>query len=232
MVQEIRTDERIAKSVLENIPPKNRFYGLEFSDKPDLQNNNLSIGVEVVSAIPEEIRQIDGICKKKLKIKDGKEIYGFVYGCGGFYKDRERIFKAFDKKIDKLNKRDEEENGKLIPHYKEFKHQCLFIIDINYIEPEDLKKIQGTFIRKQKRYDKKFSSVFLYLRDKELIEFCMISNTCKLWHCGINEDYINEINNVDFTTEKIPIRTKFVKKQTLEDDRILETELTLCFRND
>lgn len=121
------------------IPDK--FYGLVILDKPDLQNESLNIGVEVVSSINPKQQEAEALyvnwCykdeiekeKKEKQIeKCGDKLYdGILSGISG-HDNFDKIFKTLKNKTRKLKK------------YKSFSKQYLFIFSDLYATTNMLEK--------------------------------------------------------------------------------------------
>jgi len=171
----------MAQIVLKNLSP-DRYAGLELADKPDLQDIERDIGVEVVRAIAKDEGEIEGWLGKYPFFKGKeKEIADKIFSrYGGKFLDGEyRIFcwpvradnfdlvlSVLGEKLKKLN-----EGG-----YVEIKHNELFVDSSILADRNMLVEALQTMLDRQAGFDIKFERVFvcvpswLYIFD--LIDGC------------------------------------------------------------
>lgn len=127
--------ECYAKIVLEEMFPE-QFSDLIISDKPDLQNAKLNIGIEVTSSENSKQKEAEALCtiwyyqdnNRKEKIRKQIEKCGAKLIVGGLsgipdQDNFERIYKTLNEKVEKLEK------------YKAFWKQYLFIFSTLYTTP-------------------------------------------------------------------------------------------------
>lgn len=171
-----RWEECYAKLVLESLFPE-RFFQLEFADKPDLQNRVSDMGIEVTTAVPEREKKLDSLYSK-LENSQGKaeqrERYkntisrlGGIYLDEGIafnwadYDDPQKRYSAFEQKLKKLN------GG----GYTMFDKQYIFITDKSMCSSNQLEAINAELSNIQAYYSSRFDSVFLYFFGGALFEF-------------------------------------------------------------
>lgn len=172
--------ECLAKIVLEALFP-NDFIDLKIKDKPDLQNVEKEIGIEVTRAINPKQEQNEKLCSKIIhgQIRDkekaikkinssykpsrmiinGKEIResdrynnGILIGIPE-NDNFDRIVKAFKDKIHKLNEGE----------YSPFLFNYLFIHSEIFAIQEMINNVIVDMNKFQEKYEKKFYKVFVYV---------------------------------------------------------------------
>lgn len=179
-VPKLRWEECCAKLILERVFPK-RFGTLTISDKPDLQNLTLDIGVEVTTAVSKAEKEMDHLYslltnyrgtneQRKRNIERIKQL-------GGEYDDRgmllgptelwdnRRIYEALENKLIKLN------NGT----YRTFAKQYVFITDPRGIYLDEMSEVHLELSKRQEQFAVKFDSVFIYCFDGAIDEYDMLS---------------------------------------------------------
>ena len=177
-MKKYRWEECYAKLVLEQVLPS-RFYQLDILDKPDLQNINADVGVEVTTALSEsdmekdhlfsQLEQKRGTEAQRERSKERIRQLGGIYRDEGVmaswvkYMDLTRFLSALEDKLAKLN----------AGGYREFDNQFVFITDINMIKSDEMNEIWAEIAKRQEAFSKRFDSVFLYLYGGRLIEFDM-----------------------------------------------------------
>ena len=170
-------NECYAKVVLEDLFPS-RFFHLKIIDKPDLQNEETSIGIEVVTAVGENakknkrafsvLRHNIGTANQLQNAKDHlNKTNGRYYDNGvmlswGDTVDLSNTREMLKKKLEKLN------NG----GYKDFENRYLFIVLELAFLPEE-SEILSLLESLQNDYHVKFDSIFLLNNNRKLIEFNM-----------------------------------------------------------
>lgn len=180
--EHIRLDyhECLAKIVLETMFPSD-FMDLELKDKPDLQNAEMQIGVEVTRAINQiqeqneklytkieygqirnkrkSIEIINSSYKPRSMVINGKEIgepdryyNGILVGIPE--RDSfDRILKSFKDKMCKLNK-----DG-----YTIFSHNYLFLFSDILANQEMIDEVMAQMNKFQANYERKFQQIFVYV---------------------------------------------------------------------
>lgn len=186
------SEEHFVKHILENFY-KNKHYNFEVKEKPDLQDEKLSVGIEVTMAIPEKEQNMNNLANKLMYEKNNlRKINGAISKIqqNGGSLTKINLDNNSTKNISKgeiFNKnqydiasvsfckwqtftniydRLEDKLKKLnTPNqYKDFKNQYLFIIDQNLKPSEEhLDEIMKNFDRLQNSAIKKFNYIFLYL---------------------------------------------------------------------
>lgn len=175
----MRYEEYLAEVVLTWAFPNLFKSGLDHQERPDLVNKEKTIGIEVVTAIPEESQEFQKLFMKPCK--DSKELE----------KRRTRLLKL--KGIDlrkirrigspSLNPYDVLHPGgkdsldsimnatkmklkKQLPHYMHFTNNYLFIIDECFLSENMVKQALLQFQSLSKGLDYHFSIIFLYVPSK------------------------------------------------------------------
>lgn len=185
MINVTRFDENVAKLILEKIA----FNGsIEFinADRPDLQNDNLGIGVEVTQAVDPEDAEIDFLYSQ---YKDPDDPF-FVSEMSEQEKERQtkRKHALIEKKIENLN--GPLFRKKIFPNgieskaydvfynavktkleklneggYKIYSLNCLFILSELYIEEKWCPDLLEQLISISKNYEKQYTKIYtLFLR--------------------------------------------------------------------
>lgn len=142
-------EEFLAKLVLENFYP-DRYIDLELSDKPDLRNETMGIGIEVTSSVEQVDREVVRLWSEAVRLPDGREKDKKIKGLkklGINYTGNVQIGKskhydsfsvesgpfgkllsAVESKLDKINQ----------GHYAEMKEYDLFIHSDICMFPEEI----------------------------------------------------------------------------------------------
>lgn len=181
-------EECYAKVFLEHMY-KNEFCGLKIKDRPDLQDEENSIGIECTVAIDKKSQEAEKLyidlinnnvknpekCKEKIE-KLGGKITEYVLIQSGTNSSI-NILNAVKIKLKKLNGN----------NYKIFKNNYLLIRDSIYIREEEIKELQYSIGIMQSNEKIEFDKIYLLLNDK-FIELNMI-------------DYTNKIIKIDTSTQ-------------------------------
>ena len=172
-------EECYAKIVLEELF-REEFYDLNIIDKPDLQNEVLSIGIECTVSIDKKSIEAENLyseltygksknpdkCKERIK-RLGGNITGY-----SMFESRtvslKSILGAVKIKLKKLNG-----NG-----YKIFEKNYLLIRDCIYIPNQQIQGLQYSIGIIQSKYPVQFDKIYILLNSK-LIELSMIDYTNK-----------------------------------------------------
>lgn len=157
--------ECFAKLMLERVIA-GEFNDLTIVDKPDLQNERLSVGIEVTTAVDKKdlelerlyteleyglIRNADAASNKIQKL--GGKIINGVLVHPGRTRTLENIYNSFEFKVILLN------SG----NYTVFKHNYLFITDENLIHESEIINMIIKFESIQKKYKYSFEKVYIYI---------------------------------------------------------------------
>lgn len=182
-------EECYAKVVLENVL-KEKFYDLNIIDKPDLQNEELNVGIECTVSINIESIEAEYLyseltygkaknpdkCKERIK-KLGGNITEY-----SMFESRtvslNSILGAVRTKLKKLNG-----NG-----YKIFEKNYLFIRDCIYIPNQQIQGLQYLIGMIQSKHSIEFDKIYILLNSK-LIELNMIDYTNKCIEFDSNTQY-------------------------------------------
>lgn len=170
--------ECYAKAILEDLFT-DRYGYLDISDRPDLQNEKLSIGVEVTSAVPKEHREAEKLWytmpyveseKRKKNIERMRQL-GVEYTEGIQVWDTvtisgtkidgypiEEFISAYQNKLQKLNER----------QYKTFSCYDLFVYSEQYV-PQSLIGIVLERLLSYNNFDKKYSWVILHAQENIIV---------------------------------------------------------------
>ena len=181
-------EECYAKVFLEHMY-KNEFCELKIKDRPDLQDEENSIGIECTVAIDKKSQEAEKLyidlinnnvknpekCKEKIE-KLGGKITEYVL-IQSDTKSKINILNAVKIKLKKLNG----------DNYKIFKNNYLLIRDSIYIREKEIKELQYSIGIIQSKKKVEFDKIYLLLNDK-LIELNMI-------------DYTNKIIKIDSSTQ-------------------------------
>jgi len=181
-------EECYAKVVLENMY-KNKFNGLEIKDRPDLQDEKNSIGIECTVSIEQKSQEVEKLyidlinnkvnnpnkCKERINKLGGKITEYALIQSGT--NSSTNILNAVKVKLKKLNG----------DNYKIFKNNYLLIRDSIYMREEEIKQLQYEIDMIQSKEKNKFNKIYILLNDK-LIEINMI-------------DYTDEIIKIDSSTQ-------------------------------
>lgn len=182
-------EECYAKVVLEEFF-KEEFKDLNIKDKPDLQNEVLSIGIECTVSIDKESIEVEKLyseltygksknpdkCKERIK-KLGGNITEY-----SMFESRtvslNSILGAVRTKLKKLN-----ESG-----YKIFEKNYLLIRDCIYIPNQQIQGLEYSIGMIQSKYPVEFDKIYILLNSK-LIELNMIDYTNKCIEFNSNTQY-------------------------------------------
>lgn len=185
----IRFEECYAKIVLEDLFPE-QFCNLDLKDRPDLQNEELDIGIEVTSAIDQKQREAESLYfemteendAKKEKQKTGATLAdGILFGKPiriDFY----NINEALESKLKKLASE----------QYKNFNKQYLFIFSTIYataaMREEALAEMQTISAESGQKFNEVFVLVpkRIYVFDLDHNTFCekVISRSKQIGHAN------------------------------------------------
>ena len=186
---EYEWEECYAKVVLENLL-KDEFYDLNIIDKPDLQNEELNVGIECTVSINMESMEAEylyseltyGKSKNPDKCKERiKKLGGNITEYSMFESSTvslKSILGAVKTKLKKLNG-----NG-----YKIFEKNYLLIRDCIYIPNQQIKGLQYSIGLIQSKYPVEFDKIYILLNSK-LIELNMIDYTNKCIEFNSNTQY-------------------------------------------
>lgn len=196
-VPKLRWEECCAKLILERVFPE-RFGTLTISDKPDLQNLTLDVGIEVTTAESKAEREMDhlfslltnnqGTFEQRKRNKDRIEQLGGEYDDRGILSgsaelwDNRRIYSALENKLIKLN------NGT----YRTFAKQYVFITDPRGIYLDEMSELHSELNKRQEQFAIKFDSVFLYCFDDAIDEYDMKSGECRRYKIDDIRSIANE----------------------------------------
>ncbi len=182
-------EECYAKVVLEEFF-KEKFKDLNIKDKPDLQNEVLSIGIECTVSIDKESIEAENLyseltygksknpdkCKERIKRLGGNITeYSMLESRTVSLKS---ILGAVKTKLKKLN-------GK---GYKIFEKNYLLIRDCIYIPNQQIQGLQYSIGIIQSKYPVEFDKIYILLNSK-LIELNMIDYTNKCIEFDSNTQY-------------------------------------------
>lgn len=181
-------DECFAKLLLEQQFP-DIFKDLELIDKPDLQNINLDLGIEVTTAIEKNDLELDKLYigleynlvnNRKSVIKKidslGGKIHNGILEHPGRSRNLCNIEKCICNKLKKLNDKD----------YKKFSKNYLFMTDQNIILEQECSDLFNKYKLLQEGYKYQYQGIYIYRLGGELFEFDFVSNKYN----------IHEVNNV------------------------------------
>ena len=188
-------DECFAKLILEKLS-LNEFINLELSDKPDLQNEQLGIGIEATTAVPSSNSELEqlytnlsyDLVKNKYAVNNKiKKLGGWIENGVLYHPSRKRlldnIYDSYKKKVKLLND----------DKYKIFKHNYIFITDVNLILEEELYKIIFVFKKIQEEYINKFEKAFIYRYGGSLYEMNLVNEKYKVYNISYEEiSFISE----------------------------------------
>ena len=186
-------EECYAKIVLEEVIDKN-YKKLEMKDKPDLQNDDLDVGIECTISIPSNQLEAENLfselmenksrnpSKTKKRIKDkGGNIQNDLL-CQRRDVNISNIKEVVVKKLKKLNG----------CNYRIFKNNYLLIRDDIIILENQVKDLQNEIQFEQNKYEKRFSKIYILLC-KKIIELDMINNTNREICFDNNEQFLMSI---------------------------------------
>lgn len=196
--------ECFAKLMLERVITC-ELNNLAIVDKPDLQNVNMNIGVEVTTAVDKKdmelerlyteleyglIRNIEGASNKINKL-GGKIINGILIHPGRT-RTFESIYNSFKEKVILLN------SG----NYSIFKHNYLFITDENLIHESELVNMIIKFESIQKKYKYSFEKVYIYIYGDKLYQLNLKQEKYKIFKLPSDEVYRISIDARTMVEEK------------------------------
>ena len=202
-------EECYAKVILEEFA-KDKVGNLKLKDKPDLQNDDLDVGIECTIAIDKRYIETENLycelinkksknsekCKERIKMLGGKITDYFLIQSGSGAMDN--IIRVVNKKIKKLNSK----------NYKIFKNNYLLIRDCIYITSEHIKSLQCLLVKMNNKYEKNFDIIYILLNNK-LIELDMIEHT----------NYYFEISrNMQYELAQRARKMVIEKEENLEED--------------
>lgn len=182
-------EECYAKVVLEEFF-KEKFKDLNIKDKPDLQNEVLSIGIECTVSIDKESIEAENLyseltygksknpdkCKERIKRLGGNITEYSMFESRTV--SLKSILGAVKTKLKKLN-------GK---GYKIFEKNYLLIRDCIYIPNQQIQRLQYSIGIIQSKYPVEFDKIYILLNSK-LIELNMIDYTNKCIEFDSNTQY-------------------------------------------
>ena len=186
---EYEWEECYAKVVLENLL-KDEFYDLNIIDKPDLQNEDLNVGIECTVSINMESMEAEylyseltyGKSKNPDKCKERIKRLGGNITEYSMFESRtvslNSILGAVRTKLKKLN-----ESG-----YKIFEKNYLLIRDCIYIPNQQIQGLEYSIGMIQSKYPVEFDKIYILLNSK-LIELNMIDYTNKCIEFNSNTQY-------------------------------------------
>lgn len=176
-------DECFAKLLLEQQLP-DIFKDLELMDKPDLQNINLDLGIEVTTAIEKNDLELDKlyIGLEYNLVNDRKSVIKKIESLGGkihngilVHPGRSRnlcnIEKCICNKLKKLNDKD----------YKKFSKNYLFMTDQNIILEQECPDLFNNYKLLQEGYEYQYQRIYIYRLGGELFEFDFVSNKYNIY---------------------------------------------------
>ena len=171
-------DECFAKLLLEQQFP-DIFKDLELIDKPDLQNTNLDLGIEVTTAIEKNDLELDKLYigleynlvnNRKSVIKKidslGGKIHSGILEHPGRSRNLCNIEKCIYNKLKKLNDED----------YKKFSKNYLFMTDQNIILEQECPDLLNKYKSLQEGYKYQYHGIYIYRLGGELFEFDFVNN--------------------------------------------------------
>lgn len=182
-------EECYAKVVLETFV-KDKVDNLLIKDRPDLQNEEIGVGIECTVAIDKRQIEAENLyceltnnksknpekCKERIEMLGGKITQYTMVQSGT--DTTGSIFRAVNKKLKKLN------GG----NYKIFKNNYLLIRDCIYIPNEHIKGFQYLIAMMQSKYDREYDIIYILLNSK-LIELNMIDYTNRYFEISSNMQF-------------------------------------------
>lgn len=196
--------ECFAKLMLERVIA-GEFNDLTIVDKPDLQNERLSVGIEVTTAVDKKdlelerlyteleyglIRNADAASNKIQKL--GGKIINGVLVHPGRTRTLENIYNSFEFKVILLN------SG----NYTVFKHNYLFITDENLIHESEIINMIIKFESIQKKYKYSFEKVYIYIYGYKLYQLNLKQEKYKIFKLSSDEVYRISIDARAMVEEK------------------------------
>ena len=198
--------ECYAKIVLEEMLP-DHFFDLVILDRPDLQNEQLNIGIEVTSSINQKQREAESLYVKWFdrNNEDKEKIEVQIEKCGGKlnkgilngipdHDNFDRIYAEIKNKIRKLGK------------YKSFGKQYLFIFSDIYATTDMRKKALEQMHNICYQTSPKFDEIYV-LVPGALYVFDFVKNITFLREINSNMQYIQASN----ARELVIQREKLIK---------------------
>lgn len=183
--------ECFAKVMLEFALP-NDFNNLKIKDKPDLQNIELNLGIEVTTAENKKDLEMErlytyleyDLIRDKQKVKNKIEHLGGSISNGILvhpvrYRDLDSIKNSILEKLNKLNG-----NG-----YQIFEHNYIFITESDMILENECAGLLDEYIELQNNFRIKFEKVYIYQYGGKLFEFNMVDRNYNIYTLNSNETY-------------------------------------------
>ena len=183
--------ECFAKVMLEYVLP-NDFNNLKIKDKPDLQNIELNLGIEVTTAENKKDLEMErlytyleyDLIRDKQKVKNKIEHLGGSISNGILvhpvrYRDLDSIKNSILEKLNKLNG-----NG-----YQIFEHNYIFITESDMILENECAGLLDEYIGLQNNFRIKFEKVYIYQYGGKLFEFNMFDRNYNIYALNSNETY-------------------------------------------
>jgi len=183
--------ECFAKVMLEYALP-NDFNNLKIKDKPDLQNIELNLGIEVTTAENKKDLEMErlytyleyDLIRDKQKVKNKIEHLGGSISNGILvhpvrYRDLDSIKNSILEKLNKLNG-----NG-----YQIFEHNYIFITESDMILENECAGLLDEYIELQNNFRIKFEKVYIYQYGGKLFEFNMVDRNYNIYTLNSNETY-------------------------------------------
>lgn len=181
--------ECFAKVMLEYVL-SNDFNNLEIKDKPDLQNIQLNLGIEITTAEEQQDLEMEklytsieyNLIRDKQKAKNKIEKLGGYISNGILvhpvrYRCLDNIKNSIFKKLKKLN-------GK---NYKIFEHNYIFITESDIILKEECNDLLKEYIKFQNNFSIKFEKVYIYQYGGNLFEFDLINRNYNIYTLSSKE---------------------------------------------
>lgn len=183
--------ECFAKVMLEYVLP-NDFNNLKIKDKPDLQNIELNLGIEVTTAENKKDLEMErlytyleyDLIRDKQKVKNKIEHLGGSISNGILvhpvrYRNLDSIKNSILEKLNKLNG-----NG-----YQIFGHNYIFITESDMILEKECAWLLDEYIKLQNNFRIKFEKVYIYQYGGKLFEFNMVDRNYNIYTLNSNETY-------------------------------------------
>lgn len=183
--------ECFAKVMLEFALP-NDFNNLKIKEKPDLQNIELNLGIEVTTAENKKDLEMErlytyleyDLIRDKQKVKNKIEHLGGSISNGILvhpvrYRDLDSIKNSILEKLNKLNG-----NG-----YQIFEHNYIFITESDMILENECAGLLDEYIELQNNFRIKFEKVYIYQYGGKLFEFNMVDRNYNIYTLNSNETY-------------------------------------------
>ena len=169
--------ELFAKLILEHFYPKKYFDLSVDGEKPDLQNEETKIGIEVTSVEDKRYREINSLYSRDYshgnsdqKTKARKRIEKL----GGKVEKYCLLCPVIDRNINKIYAAVKEKTQKLNKDYRIFCENDLFIFDSGIILEEELPEMAEN-ISASGKGNEHFNKVYLYCLGNDLYEFDIIN---------------------------------------------------------